>query len=523
MAAEMAEAIPPPCRRPPSPAAVDDAEFREFVRVFNDWTDDDVPEPIALVIDAGRFHWKAGDAGDDSPSIVVPKGMDGVRLGVELQRLRSDGSDRSRQTGLQLLREHRETCCASVVESLSLNIERGQARPYELALVTVPLLERPDDPDSQAAWLMRQLFERIPSLRGITLQHQEVLSTYANGRGTALVVNLGSELSVVAMWEGCLLSDTASVVCNPQYDLLPSSVQHSKAMEHWLETSGLVDAVEEAIMAAPRDTRKDLLINIMIAGGMRARCDDWQWGLAGQACAVHLPSVLWRRLTSTGYLRSNPPGVGRVAEQPIDRFVRVVCPPERDCSAWMGGSVVCSLNATFRSPDPVFISREWHDAFVALGTKATAADATCLLGAAKRTLVPVSPDLRPAAAWRALAWARCLLHSDASWSTEVADLPTELVVRIGELLVHPPAPRGAATPPEESCRTDAELALLMAPRLQGCEQGQDCEPQYWTEAGAERVARARYIGRSTVQPPPQGGLSLLERDRDSRRIRVMLS
>jgi hypothetical protein len=519
MAAETAEAIPPPCRRPPSPAAaVDDAEFREFVRVFNDWTADAIPEPIALVIDAGRFHWKAGDAGEDSPSIVVPEGVDGVRLGVELQRLRSDGSDRSRQTGLQLLREHRETCCASVIESLSLNVERGQARPYELALVTVPLLERPDDPDSQAAWLIRQLFERIPSLRGITLQNQEVLSSYATGQGTALVINLGSELSVVAMWEGYLLSDTASVVGNPQYDLLPSSVQNSKAMEHWLETSGLVDAVEEAITAAPRDTRKDLLFNIVIAGGMRAH-----WGMAGQACAVHLPSALLRRLASTGHLRSNPPGVGRVAEQPIDRFVRVVSPPERDCSAWIGGSIGCSLNATFRSPDPVFISRERHDAFVALGTQATAADASCLLGAAERTLVPVSPDLRPAAAWRALAWARCLLHSDASWSTELADLPIELVVRIGELLVHPPAPRGATTPPEESCRTDAELALLMAPRLQGCEQGQDCEPQYWTEAGAERVARARYIGRSTVQPPPQGGLSLLERDHDSWRIRVMLS
>ena len=115
------------------------------------------------------------------------------------------------------------------------------------------------------------------------------------------------------------------------------------------------------------------------------------------------------------------------------------------------------------------------------------------------------------------------MHSDESPSTELAELPAELVVWIGELLVHPLDRCGAATPPEESSRTDAELALLLAPRLEGCEQGRDCEPQRWTEAGAERVACARYIGRSTVQAPPERGLSLLERDRGSTRIRVMLS
>eukprot|EP01044_Picomonas_judraskeda_P001458 COSAG03_NODE_88_length_13468_cov_4.757798_5_plen_520_part_00 len=510
-----AEGVPPGPRHPRSAAAVDDAEFRQFVR-----SQTDVVEPV-LVIDAGRFHWKVGDAGEDSPTDFAPEGEDGVRVGVELQRLRSGGDlDRSRQAEQQLLREHRETCCASMVEALSRRVARGQARPHELALVTVPLLERPDDSDGQAAWLMRQLFERLPSLRGIMLQNQEVLSIYANGRTTALAVNLGSEISVVATWEGHILSDTARVVRNPQYDLLPSSVRNGEAMEHWVDTSGLVDAVEGAIVAAPRDTRRHLLSNLVITGGRRAQMGR----TAGQACSAHLPSALLRRLTSTGYLRSNPLGVGTIhVGDPWDGSVRVVCPPERDCSAWIGGSIVGSLSSTFRSPEPLFISREQFEAFVALGTRASAADVSCLLGAAERTLVPAGLDLRPAAAWRALAWARCLLHSDASSSAELAELPAELVVRIGELLVHPPAPcAGAATPPEESSRTDAELALLLAPRLEGCEQGQYCEPQCWTEAGAERVARAQYIGRSTVQAP-RGGLSLLERDRGSERIRVMLT
>lgn len=261
------EAVPP-TQYPGSPS-VDDAEFRRFLRFFNDLCDDaNAAESTVLVIDAGRLHWKAGDGGEDSPCEVYPEPADSqLSVGVELQRLRSSGSDSSRQAELQLLRQHRESCCAQMLESVTRRVARGEIQPYTLALVTVPLLERPDDPDGQAAWLMRQLFDGLPSLRGISLQNQEVLSAYATGRITALVVNLGSELGVVAIWEGAVLSDTASVAHNPHYDLLPSSAQSDEAMELWIQTSGLVDAVEGAIMAAPRDTRRDLLSNIVITGG----------------------------------------------------------------------------------------------------------------------------------------------------------------------------------------------------------------------------------------------------------------
>ena len=62
----------------------------------------------------------------------------------------------------------------------------------------------------------------------------------------------------------------------------------------------------------------------------------------------------------------------------------------------------------------------------------------------------------------------------------------------------------------------------MASILQGREQGH-CEPQCWTGAVAERVARAQYFGRSMVQPLPNNKSSLLERDRASGSIRVMFS
>lgn len=62
------------------------------------------------------------------------------------------------------------------------------------------------------------------------------------------------------------------------------------------------------------------------------------------------------------------------------------------------------------------------------------------------TKKPKGYGKRVDAARRALVWARCLLRPDASSTVqdgtgtrnELTELPTELVVRIGELLVHPP-------------------------------------------------------------------------------------
>ena len=167
---------------PPLFSSIDDDAFHRFVHSFND--DVGVDENTVLVIDAGNLQWAAGRAGDDSPCLFAP-GTQGELaslrdMAVELQRLQNSSDDdaaassSSRHSRAQLLLEHRDRCCASMLELIS-NASRwngGWDKPWLLALVTVPMLQGAGSP--RARWLCTELFDRLPSLRGVMIQHQEV-------------------------------------------------------------------------------------------------------------------------------------------------------------------------------------------------------------------------------------------------------------------------------------------------------------------------------------------------------------
>ena len=509
----------------------EDIEFQRWVVESQTTRDDD--EPPVLVIDAGRLLWRAGTAGDDAPKFLGQEGKVVLAVAEELQRLRNTSGTAHAQ--LQLLQEHQDSCCTHILDSITRAVEQGDMEPYELAVVTLPWPEAPNS--DRAFWLRQKLFDGLPTLRGVTMQHQEVLQSMSSGRHTSLIVNLGLDITIAALYEGCTLPG-ARAVRNPRYDLLQigssDCPEEEQASQNWMERSGLLEALEAVVAAAPVNTRRDLLRNIVIAGGLPDSFSCKPCGLstidnhaAGRACQAHLSDMLWHRLISTGY----PRGHKWVMEQ-------VICPPERAWSSWIGGSILGSHEDSFNqyptsySPDGkgvMFLSRERHEALVRLGSHATSTDVVRLLGASRHFIADTGPDLRPNAARRALAWACCLLPCDVATTTIVTatattvlalhtpqeqarsqlrillrELPPELVTRVGILLVHPPEPTVLASPEER--RTEAELVLLMAPRQ--IEQGKDCEEQSWSKDDAQRVTQCTH-GR------------WLARDRGPGRIRVM--
>jgi hypothetical protein len=179
---------------PPLFSSIDDDTFHRFVHSFND--DVGVDENTVLVIDAGNLQWAAGRAGDDSPCLFAPDTQEELTslrdMAVELQRLQNssddgdgdDASSSSHHSRAQLLLEHRDRCCASMLELISnasrwarahtqhQHMDPGWDKPWLLALVTVPMLQGAGSP--RARWLCTQLFDRLPSLRGVMIQHQEV-------------------------------------------------------------------------------------------------------------------------------------------------------------------------------------------------------------------------------------------------------------------------------------------------------------------------------------------------------------
>ena len=150
--------------------------------------------------------------------------------------------------------------------------EEEEAEPLPLAaVVAVPCLE---DPMSSAILtrLRRLFFEpggavaragwRCISLAPVP---QELLPVYSNGRTTALSAMLGTELSVVAVYEGYALHECARKRRWP--------AQSSPELVAELFAELLADA----IFSAPIDCRADLMRNIVVSGQDKGLADsDWR-------------------------------------------------------------------------------------------------------------------------------------------------------------------------------------------------------------------------------------------------------
>jgi len=96
------------------------------------------------------------------------------------------------------------------------------------------------------------------------------------------------------------------------------------------DVSGIHDATFESIMKCNVDIRKDLWANIVISGGNTV-----------------FPGI-GERMTKE-----------MTALAPITTKVKVIAPPERKYSAWIGGSILASMNSFQR----MWISREEYDEF----------------------------------------------------------------------------------------------------------------------------------------------------------------
>ena len=438
-----------------------DASFAEFLMtVGNSDLGPDDPHDIKVpVIDAGRLRWKWGLAGEDSPESNIcddhtlqgqAAREDGNTVGIELERLRnSRGGDCAAASSL--LRSQRAKCCGKFLEwvakeqaartsawaQLVAQPDGPRRAPPQwppLVVVTVPLLERADDP--HPLWLLSRLFHDLPALRGVALQNQETLATYASGRTSGLVLNLGYEVSMQGIYEGVQLPETARVITLPRHDLWP--LDSVEAATEWLDASGVLVALKESLAAAPIDTRAVLTSNIVLAGG-NMRSDAGRH--VGEAIR-HASSLKWT----------------------------VVTPPERAISAWIGGSVFGSLSSTFRGS--YFVTRarfELCEALLAAPSRPGVTEAVDRLLGSDSPLCQPSLHDRAFPARQILAWACCLLPGNVPM---LEDLPEEIVSLIAGHLPRRRATTGAAAPEEVRTRTAAEEALLYAERPE--EQGAEC-------------------------------------------------
>jgi actin beta/gamma 1 len=360
-------------------------------------------ECAALVVDMGSSMIKAGFAGDDAPRAVFAAIVGrckhaGVMVGMD-QKDAYVGDEAQSKRGVLTLKypiEHGIITNWDDMEKLWSHTFYNELRvaPEEHPVL---LSVAPNNPKANAERMVQIMFETF-NVPALYLEQASVLSLYASGRSTGVSVTIGDgSMHVIPVYEGYALPhaiqsstlggrdltefamkimtergysftttaerdivrDVKEKLCyialdfDAEMKLCSESSNAEKTYElpdgqvivvgnerfrvpevlfspcfMGSEQVGIQDMVFRAIMSCDVDIRKDLYSNIVIAGGSSAF------------------SGIAERLQKE-----------MQALAPSTMHVKVVAPPERKYSSWIGGSILSSLS-TFQS---MWITKEEYD------------------------------------------------------------------------------------------------------------------------------------------------------------------